>query len=198
MSRASAAPRRIGLSPTGTIPDSAAATSSEEKNGVLPSSTPTCGGRSGSSRARSAAASRPRRAMWSRQLTNGRPRQYTPRSSTSTSGASRSVTVGFTERSPVVGVRPGCRPVRGRCAAAARWRRPPRTRSAWRPGSSGAPGGRCRCRRRRARAPWCARRGGRPRPPRTRRCRRRRRRAGPRDSRHAAWVSVSRRPLTSM
>ena len=43
-SRSSAAPRRIGFRPTGTMPDSAAAISSEEKNGVFCSSTPTCGG----------------------------------------------------------------------------------------------------------------------------------------------------------
>ena len=61
---------------------------------------------------------------------------------------------------PVAGFKPVCQPVPDRCAAAARWRRRPRTRSAWPPGSSGARGGRCRCRRRRARAPWCARRGG--------------------------------------
>ena len=53
---ASAAPRRIGFRPTGTIPDKPAATSSDEKNGVFCSSTPTCGGRAGSSRACSAAA----------------------------------------------------------------------------------------------------------------------------------------------
>ena len=56
MSRASAAPRRTGLSPTGTIPDIPAATSIAEKNGVFSSSTPTCGGRAGSRRSRSVAA----------------------------------------------------------------------------------------------------------------------------------------------
>lgn len=48
MSPASAAPRRTGLRPTGTIPDSAPATSVAEKNGVFCSNTPTCGGRAGS------------------------------------------------------------------------------------------------------------------------------------------------------
>ena len=56
MSRASASPRRVGFRPTTTSPASPAATSTVEKNGVLPSNTPTCGGLAGSSRARSAAA----------------------------------------------------------------------------------------------------------------------------------------------
>src|SRR5882757_2217793 len=93
MSRYSAAPRRTGLSPTGTIPVIPAATNTEEKNGVFSNSTPTCGGRLGSSRARSAAATAAPCRRWSRQLTN-ESSKWTPRSSISTSGASRSATVG--------------------------------------------------------------------------------------------------------
>ena len=55
-SRCSAAPRRTGFSPTGTMPVIPAAASTAEKNGVFCSSTPTCGGLAGSRRARSAAA----------------------------------------------------------------------------------------------------------------------------------------------
>ena len=95
-------------------------------------------------------------------------------------------------------VKRGCRPARGRCAAAARWPRRPRTRSAWRPGSTGAPGGRGRSRHRRARAPWCGRPGARRRRPRTRRCSTSTSAGRSSDTRHAAWVSVRRRPLTSM
>ena len=73
MSRASAAPRRVGFRPTGTNPVIAAATSTVEKNGVLPSSTPICGGLAGSSRAASVAASAAPAWMWSRQLTNSSP-----------------------------------------------------------------------------------------------------------------------------
>src|ERR1700730_15964568 len=93
MSRCSAAPRRTGLSPTGTTPVIPAATKTEEKNGVFSNSTPTCGGRLGSSRARSAAATAAPCRRWSRQLTN-ESSKWTPRSSISTSGASRSATVG--------------------------------------------------------------------------------------------------------
>src|SRR3984885_2256986 len=93
MSRRSAAPRRTELSPTGTIPVIPAATKTEEKNGVFSNSTPTCGGRLGSSRARSAAATAAPCRRWSRQLTNDSSK-WTPRSSISTSGASRSATVG--------------------------------------------------------------------------------------------------------
>src|SRR3984885_1811846 len=93
MSRCSAAPRRTELSPTGTIPVIPAATNTEEKNGVFSNSTPTCGGRLGSSRARSAAATAAPCRRWSRQLTNDSSK-WTPRSSISTSGASRSATVG--------------------------------------------------------------------------------------------------------
>lgn len=70
MSPASAAPRHTGLRPTGTIPDSAPATSVAEKNGVFCSNTPTCGGRAGSRRSRSAAAIAAPCRMWSRQLVN--------------------------------------------------------------------------------------------------------------------------------
>src|SRR3984893_4025823 len=93
MSRRSAAPRRTGLSPTGTIPVIPAATNTEEKNGVFSNSPPTGGGRLGSSRARSAAATAAPCRRWSRQLTN-ESSKWRPRSSISTSGASRSATVG--------------------------------------------------------------------------------------------------------
>src|SRR5581483_7084527 len=93
MSRVSAAPRRTGLRPTGMIPDIPAATNTAEKNGVFSSSTPTCGGRLGSSRARNVAATAAACRRWSRQLTN-ESSKYTPRSSTSTSGRSKSTTVG--------------------------------------------------------------------------------------------------------
>ena len=185
ISRSNAAPRRIGLRPTGTIPVSAAAMSSDEKNGVFCSSTPTCGGRSGSIRARRAAATAAPCRMWSRHEVNdsclsplrasGSSAKYTPRSSTSTIGVISEVTVGSSL--PESGFKPVCQPVRGRFAAAARWRRRPRTPSAWPRGSSGVRGGRCRYRRRRARAPWCARRGDPPPPPRTPPCSRRSRRA---------------------
>ncbi len=52
------------------IPVIPAATNTEEKNGVFSSSTPTCGGRPGSSLARSAAATAAPCRRWSRQLTN--------------------------------------------------------------------------------------------------------------------------------
>ena len=105
MSRCRAAPRRVGFSPTGTIPDSAAATSTVPKNGVLPSSTPTWGGSAGSSLARSAAARSAPAWMWSRQLVNttvsasepvSSPDSIaaTPWSSTSVNGSSREATVG--------------------------------------------------------------------------------------------------------
>ncbi len=49
-------PAGSGSARRATMPHSAAATSTVEKNGVLPSSTPTCGGLAGSRRARNAAA----------------------------------------------------------------------------------------------------------------------------------------------
>ncbi len=65
ISRASASPRRVWLSPTGTSPLRPAATSRLEKNVVLPRSAPMCGGFEGSNRARSAAASCAPAVMWS-------------------------------------------------------------------------------------------------------------------------------------
>ena len=118
-SRCSAAPRRTGFSPTGTMPVSAAATSTAEKNGVFCSSTPTCGGRSGSRRAFSAAAIAAPCRMWSRQLVN-ESSKYTPRSSTSTSGVSRSVTVGESRLAVTdqAGVSASSRPMRSSCPVA--------------------------------------------------------------------------------
>src|SRR5882757_7549130 len=71
----------------------------------------------------------------------------------------------------------------------ARWRRPGRTRRAWRPRSTGAAGGRCRCPRRRARARRRAPPGARHPPPRTSRWPARRRRP-------ARWT-VARPPATA-
>ena len=60
----------MGFSPTGTMPVSAAATSSDEKNGVFCSSTPDMRRAFGSSRACSAAATAAPCRMWSRQVVN--------------------------------------------------------------------------------------------------------------------------------
>ena len=96
-----------------------AATSTVEKNGVLPSSTPTCGGLAGSSRATSAAASSAPAWMWSRQLTNESALVHTAIGDVDERrqqlGDGRAWRSGHLTPS----VRRASRPVRGRCAAAA-------------------------------------------------------------------------------
>ena len=110
-----------------------------EKNGVLPSSTPTCGGAPGRAR-RAAAPPRVARgaAMWLRQVTNESSNRHAAVGRRRSSGAGaglatdRSSGTAYAER-----LRPGCRPVRGRVAAAARWRPPSANSVCLARGSSG-------------------------------------------------------------
>ena len=118
MSRASAAPRRTGFSPTGTMPDSAAADQHRrEERGVLQQHTDV--GRAVGIEARLQRGS-DRGAVPDVVTPAGEPspRKYTPRSSTSASGVSRSVTVGRPSLTDQAGVSANSRPMRSSCPVA--------------------------------------------------------------------------------
>ena len=165
MSRFSAAPRRIGLSPTGTIPVSAGCDQHcREERCVLqqhadmrrPVGVQPC-----AQRRRHCGAVLDVVAPAGERLLEVHTAVVDVDQRCDQRGYGGQLAPGCPRFKPV------CQPVRDRCAAAARWHRRPRTPSPWPPGNTGAPGDRCRCRHRRARAPWCGRPGAPPRLPKT-------------------------------